>query len=72
VTTVDILKDGDICPVCGFGRMAESSQKDADGQSIYLSCPECEAVQLCYLPLPHQQAFHADPAKIKMFAGGYG
>ena len=70
--TVDVLKDGDICPICSFGRMIESNQKDDDGNSIYLSCGECDTTQLNYIPMPHQDKFHSDPAKIKMFAGGYG
>jgi phage terminase large subunit len=64
--------DGDICPQCSFGRMIESDQRDDDGSSIYLTCNECETVQMNYLPMDHQNTFHADAAKFKMFAGGYG
>lgn len=66
------LQEGDICPMCSYGRMLESDQRDDDGKSIYLSCSECESVQLNYVPLPHQDTFHADPAKVKGFFGGYG
>lgn len=70
--TYEVLKDGDKCPQCGFGSMMESNQRDDDGNPIYLTCSECEMVQLTYLPMPHQNEFHADPAKIKGFFGGYG
>ena len=66
------LEEGDKCPQCGFGSMIASSQQDDDGASIYLECGECGTVQLCYVPLPHQDDFHADTHKFKMFAGGYG
>lgn len=68
----DLLKDGDLCPVCRYGTMTQSDQRDDDGNAIYLSCNDCDSVQLNYLPLPHQNDFHTDPAKIKLFAGGYG
>lgn len=70
--TYETLKDGDTCPICNYGKMVASDQRDDDGNSIYLSCNDCESVQMLYLPLPHQDDFHADPAKIKLFAGGYG
>jgi hypothetical protein len=70
--TYETLKEGDKCPVCHFGNMIESDQKDDDGCSIYLTCSECDAVQLTYLPMPHQDVFHSDPAKYKGFFGGYG
>lgn len=67
-----MLKEGDICPQCHYGAMREADQRDDDGTPIYLSCSECEAVQMCYVPLPHQAKFHADPAKFLGFFGGYG
>lgn len=67
-----MLKDGDICPQCNFGRMIDSDQRDDDGNSIYLTCNECETVQLTYIPMNHQNEFHADIAKFKGFFGGYG
>lgn len=70
--TYDLLKDGDRCPVCNYGTMVESEQRDDDGSSIYLSCNDCDSVQLLYLPMPHQDTFHSDPAKYKGYFGGYG
>ena len=67
-----ILVEGSICPQCNFGSMLASDQKDDDGKSIYLSCTECDTVQMTYLPLPHQNEFHADNHKFKGFFGGYG
>lgn len=65
-----ILIDGSLCPSCHYGSMMESEQRDDDGRAIYLSCSECDTVQMTYLPLPHQNEFHADPAKFKGFFGG--
>lgn len=67
-----VLIDGSLCPSCHYGSMMESEQRDDDGRAIYLSCSECDTVQMTYLPLPHQNEFHADPAKFKGFFGGYG
>lgn len=41
-------------------------------QEWHLTCSECNAIIMVYEPLPHQEKFHADPHKYKMFAGGYG
>lgn len=43
-----------------------------NGQESYLICGECGSIQLTYQPLSHQDEFHRDPHKFKMFAGGYG
>lgn len=43
-----------------------------NGQEWHVKCDECNAVMMCYVPLPHQAKFHADNHKYKMFAGGYG
>jgi PBSX family phage terminase large subunit len=67
-----MLLEGDLCPQCHFGRMKESEQRDDDGSPIYLTCGECETVQLTYLPMDHQNEFHSDGAKFKGFFGGYG
>lgn len=67
-----LLVDGSTCPSCDFGLMKESEQRDDDGRCIYLTCTECETVQLTYLPMHHQNDFHADPRKFKGFFGGYG
>jgi phage terminase large subunit len=37
-----------------------------------LECDECQAILFCYTPLPHQEEFHKDPHKYKLYAGGYG
>lgn len=56
------------CEHCGYGRMVEPS----NGQEWHLECSECGAILFCYIPLPHQEEFHKDPAKYRMYAGGYG
>lgn len=71
-TEYDVLMDGDRCPQCNFGSMIGSNQRDDDGTPIYLSCTECDTHQLTYIPMPHQDNYHSDPAKIKGFFGGYG
>ena len=56
----------DVCHKCGQGTYQEPS----NGQEWHLVCSECGTVFFCYDPLPHQAAFHADPHKYKLFAGG--
>lgn len=41
-------------------------------QEWHVTCVECGAIMMVYDPLPHQEAFHKDNHKYKMFAGGYG
>lgn len=57
--------------VCLACRSAEL-EAPKDGHPSYLLCPNCAAMKLTYVPLPHQEAFHADKAKFKGFFGGYG
>lgn len=57
---------GKTCENCGFGNYKEFP----DGNEWNVVCSECEAILFCYEPLPHQRAFHEDPAKYKLFAGG--
>lgn len=59
---------GQTCHSCGFGKYIEYP----DGNEWNVLCNECRANLFCYDPLPHQQDFHSDPAKYRMFAGGYG
>lgn len=59
---------GQTCEACHFGVY----DVPVSGQEWHVTCSECGAVQMVYEPLPHQAAFHADPHKYKMFAGGYG
>lgn len=56
------------CEICHFGHY----QTPENGQEWHVVCDDCNAIALCYEPLPHQSVFHADPHKFKMFAGGYG
>jgi hypothetical protein len=56
------------CHVCGQGIFVEPPS----GKDSYLICTECNAIWLLYQPLPHQDEFHKDTHKIKMYAGGYG
>ena len=66
------MREGDVCPECGYGIMRASEQRDDDGTPIYMSCSECDTHQLLYIPMPHQDEFHSDTHKYRMFAGGYG
>lgn len=59
---------GTECENCKFGKY----DIPLSGQEWHLVCDECGTVKMVYEPLPHQEAFHADPHKYKMFAGGYG
>lgn len=59
---------GATCEICEYG----TYEVPENGQEWHVVCDECHAIAMCYEPLPHQAAFHADPHKYKMFAGGYG
>lgn len=56
------------CTVCNEGSLKEPE----NGQEWHLVCPNCLAIRFVYVPLPHQEAFHKDNAKILAFFGGYG
>jgi phage terminase large subunit len=56
------------CQTCNNGNYVITN----DCGEWNLECDECHAVLFCYQPLPHQQAFHQDPHKYKLYAGGYG
>jgi hypothetical protein len=56
------------CAHCNMGNYIEFPE----GNEWNLFCNECGAIMFCYTPLPHQEMFHADPSKYRMFAGGYG
>lgn len=43
-----------------------------NGQEWHLECDQCETILFCYIPMPHQEAFHKDTSKYRMWAGGYG
>jgi PBSX family phage terminase large subunit len=57
-------------------------RKPEDEHPAYLYCPSCQAIELTYDPMPHQEAFHAtdyrynDDGSIKLqiigVFGGYG
>ena len=59
---------GRLCDHCKIGNYILPSS----GQEWHLVCQECRAILFCYTPLPHQEEFHADKAKYRMYAGGYG
>lgn len=67
-----LIEEGSRCPICNFGSMLASDQRDDDSQPIYYTCNECDTVQLTYIPMPHQDNFHADSAKFKGYFGGFG
>jgi hypothetical protein len=56
---------GETCEHCGYGTMNEINS------DWWIKCNDCGALKFCYIPLPHQERFHADPSKYKLFAGGY-
>lgn len=56
------------CYKCHYGKY----QLPESGQEWHVVCDSCGSIHFTYQPLPHQYAFHADPHKFKMFAGGYG
>jgi phage terminase large subunit len=57
-----------VCPHCKFGALKTPS----NGQEWHVSCNECGAITFCYVPMPHQEEFHKDNAKFRMWAGGFG
>lgn len=56
------------CPHCGQGFYRETD----DANIWWVKCDDCEHLQFCYVPMKHQLRYHMDPAKFKLFAGGYG
>jgi PBSX family phage terminase large subunit len=56
------------CQHCNIGHYVEFP----DENEWNVQCNECSAILFCYNPLPHQQLFHADGAKYRLYAGGYG
>ena len=59
---------GKTCSRCKIGRWRVPNS----GQWSYVICPECGAIQLMYIPMPHQEAFHRDGHRFKAYFGGYG
>lgn len=53
---------------CGRGRFVETSGFN----EWWVQCNDCDRFVFCYEPMPHQEAFHEDRHKIKMYAGGFG
>ena len=58
----------ELCEACHLG----TYQEPENGQDWHVKCGECGAVRMVYEPMPHQQAFHEDPHKYRLFAGGFG
>lgn len=53
------------CPSCG--------KPYAEGSETWWGfCPTCGYLEQFYEPLPAQRAFHASPAKYRLYAGGFG
>lgn len=44
----------------------------AEYNEWWKTCPECKEFVFLYEPMPHQLRYHQDPAKFKLFAGGFG
>lgn len=43
-----------------------------DYSEWWLVCTECNTFLFLYVPMDHQLRFHRDPAKFKMYGGGFG
>ena len=56
------------CRHCDTGKMVEMP----DGNEWWLECDECGADLFCYVPMIHQNVFHMDEHKFRMWAGGFG
>lgn len=56
------------CVKCGHGHMTDTD----NNCEWFVKCDDCGHLIFCYTPMPHQLKFHQDPAKFKMYAGGYG
>ena len=54
------------CPTCKMAHL----QDPENGQRWHVECPECGTILFLYVPMEHQDAFHRDTHKIKMYAGG--
>ena len=57
---------GQMCSKCTYGKYVNTN----DNNKWWVKCSECETLLFCYDPMPHQELFHSDPHKFKMWAGG--
>lgn len=53
---------------CGLGKFVSTEYFS----EWWVKCEACGKFVFTYLPMPHQARFHADPAKYKMWGGGFG
>lgn len=53
---------------CGIGKLTATDYHN----EWWLKCEACNKFIFTYQPMPHQARFHADPAKYKMWGGGFG
>ena len=59
---------GTKCAKCHHGTMIETD----NSCEWWVRCDDCGHLVFCYEPMPHQQRFHSDSAKFKLYGGGYG
>lgn len=59
---------GEKCEHCGYGTMVEP----LDFNEWWTRCNDCNAYKFCYVPMEHQERFHADSHKFRMWGGGFG
>lgn len=59
---------GTKCTKCHHGTMIETD----NNCEWWTKCDDCSHLVFCYEPMPHQKRFHQDPAKFKLYGGGYG
>lgn len=64
-------KDKLHCPECQT-KMVEAVSISGAESDFYMSCPNCPTYVDTYIPLDHQAAFHADPARYSAMFSGYG
>lgn len=66
------LKPGMVCPHCHYGILESDPSFSGTPCEFFVYCPTCDAHICTYRPMPHQEEFHRDPHKHKMYAGGFG
>jgi phage terminase large subunit len=66
-----INKDKLRCPECGAPTRIAIAM-DGGYSRYWMKCSKCPTYIDTYIPLPHQEAIHRDPARYILNGGGYG
>lgn len=72
LTNIYLAEEGMVCPHCHYSHLEECPSFNGTPCEFFLYCPTCNAYVCTYKPMPHQEAFHRDYHKMKMYAGGFG